>query len=100
MSSTLIGGFLRDRPTGRTADSDSANRGSNPRLSVIGNYRNVAQWPKHWSYKPAVVGSILTVPILDFGIVAKLERRQSHKLVIMGSNPTGSIFWDARLFWQ
>lgn len=109
MSSNLIGGFfLRDRPTGRTADSESANRGSNPRLSV---FRNVAQRQEPWSYKPVVVGSSPTVPISGnarapagksfcqrgrgrsqtLGVVAKLERRQSCKLVIVGSSPTDSI---------
>lgn len=106
---------MRDRPTGRTADSGFANRGSNPRLSV---FRNVAQRLELWSYKPAVVGSSPTVPTVGnacalagtmrghsfcpqvrwrsqrLGVVAKLERRWSCKPVIVGSSPTDSIYFS------
>jgi hypothetical protein len=53
---------LGGRLIGRTADSESANRGSNPRLPV-GFFRSVAQRQQHRSYKPEVVGSIPTAPI-------------------------------------
>lgn len=67
MSSTLIGGLgfvtLGDRLTGRMADSDSVDRGSNPRLPVNGSSWSVAQRQQRRSYKAKVVGSIPTAPI-------------------------------------
>ena len=63
VGSIPTGGFdLGGRLIGRTADSESANRGSNPRLPV-GFFRSVAQRQQHRSYKPEVVGSIPTAPI-------------------------------------
>src|SRR5262245_24025327 len=75
------------------ADSDSVDRGSNPRLPV-GFFRSVAQRQKRLSYKEDVVGSIPTAPIKSFGVVAKLARRWSCKPVIAGSIPVNSIFQD------
>src|SRR6266542_2470638 len=88
---------LGDRLIGRTADSESANRGSNPRLPV-GFFRSVAQRLQRPPYKRDVVGSIPTAPINDFGVVAKSGRRWSCKPEIAGSNPADSIFfrmWDS-----
>jgi hypothetical protein len=61
---------LGGRLIGRTADSESANRGSNPRLPVE-FFRSVAQRQQHRSYKPEVVGSIPTAPIWGCSQIGK-----------------------------
>ena len=86
---------MGDRSTGRTADSESANRGSNPRLPVIGSYRNVAQRPEHWSYKPAVVGSIPTVPIFTNCLFESRDRSQIGKAPVL---QTGNCGFESHRF--
>src|SRR5690349_3346133 len=77
------------------ADSDSVDRGSNPRLPVCDGSWSVAQRQQRRSYKAEVVGSIPTAPISSFACLKTRDRSQIGKAPVL---QTGNCGFDSHRF--